>query len=68
MQGRLPFYQFELEVVHRAGIKLQAADALSPLSTDGKDKTYSIDTLLVLTIEPANHAKQAEEIDENTTE
>lgn len=51
--------------MYQTGIKHQAADALSRISTDGEDKTDLNDALPVLTIVLANRVKEAGEIDEN---
>lgn len=63
----LSLSEFEFDVMHRAGIKHQAADPLSPLPNDGEDTTHLNNALLVLTIVLAGKAKETEGIDEDTS-
>lgn len=46
--------------MHRAGIKNQAAEALSQLAADGKDETELNYALPVRTIVPGNKPKEVE--------
>ena len=48
---RLRLAEYEFDVVHRAGVKHQAADALSRLPTDGEDKAPLDDEIPVLVIQ-----------------
>lgn len=51
--------EFEFDFSHRAGIKLQAADEHSRLTTDGEDKTELNDAMPVPMIGAAGIAKEA---------
>ena len=56
---RLRLADFEYDVVHRAGIKHQAADALSRMPTDGSDQTPLDDAIPTLAVE-ASHTERSE--------
>lgn len=44
------YLEFEFDIVHSAGIKHEAADAISSLPTDGADNIKLNDDILVLAI------------------
>lgn len=56
---RLKLSEFKLGVLHRAGIKHEAADALSRLPATGNNETPSRDddTILDITDDTASHDK-----------
>lgn len=49
--------KIRLDVIHRAGIKHQATDALSPPKTTGEDETPIKDEIPVLSVTPSNPPK-----------
>lgn len=54
---RLRLREFDSEVVHRAGIKYQALDALSRLETEESDNTKLNENLPALTIDDTEEKK-----------
>lgn len=53
---RLRLTEFEIDIVHRAGVKRKAADALSRLNTKGVDCPPMVDEVPVLAIPPKSFA------------
>lgn len=70
---RTRLYKFEFEVVHRAGIKHQAVDAMSTRWTKSASKTFMDDEILIpalskksFEVEKALEPKQEKKKEENT--
>lgn len=55
VRWRFCFLEFHIDAVHRAGVRHQAADALSRVPSDGTNKTQLEDDLPVMVIRVENH-------------
>lgn len=58
-----PLLEFDFDVIHHAETKHQAAEALSRLSTTGKDGSLRSGKLLVLAIDPVVNANTSDTTD-----